>query len=64
MANLRGSCRIVLPVVNLSGKQQKITIDDADIKARATDLFTSKKEDGSTLQTLKLSAWDYKVYIF
>lgn len=54
----------ILIIVNLSNELQEIKIDDADIKGRATELFTSKKEDISNLHTFKIGAWNYKVYIY
>jgi glycosidase len=54
----------ILVIVNLSNTMQDCKISDNDINGNATDIFTSKKQRISNSETIKLSAWDYKVYIY
>jgi glycosidase len=54
----------ILVIVNLSNTIQDCKISDGDIDGKPTNIFTSKKERISNSRSIKLNAWDYKVYMY
>lgn len=54
----------VLVISNLSNYPQTFTINDADIKGSALNLFSSKKENISNKQLMSLDKWGYKIYVY
>jgi alpha-amylase len=54
----------ILIIVNLSNAEQDFKISDEEINGNATNIFTSKRENISNRQVIKLDAWGYKGYVY
>ena len=54
----------ILVLVNLSNAERDFKIPDEEINGNPTNIFTSKKEKITNTQSIKLNAWDYKVYVY
>ena len=52
----------ILVIVNLSDKQQIVSLSDTDVQGSVVNLFTNKKENIE--HKITLPAWDYKVYVY
>lgn len=54
----------IIVIVNLTGKDQDFSINDADIKGNALNIFTLKKEKIIDHTPIRINAWGYNVYNF
>jgi cyclomaltodextrinase len=59
----KGTSKVVF-ILNLSSKNQKVTLENSDIAGSNTEIFTNINQVSKSKLSLTLAPWEYKVYTY
>jgi glycosidase len=59
----KGASKVVF-ILNLSSKNQKVTLENSDIAGSNTEIFTNINQVSKSKLSLTLAPWEYKVYTY